>query len=68
MGYYCSVKNLGENITWYCIQLSLCFIKDTGNLRSWQKKKKKAQRMNYWLEKNNFTLRHYENNQFYKKI
>lgn len=24
--------------------------------------------MNYWLEKNNFTLRHYENNQFYKKI
>lgn len=44
MAYYYSVKNLIDNITWYCIQLSLCFIQDTDNLKSWQKK---SQRKNY---------------------
>lgn len=64
MEYYPSVKNLSENITWYCIQLSLWFTKDTDNLQSWPRKRHKNELL---VRKKNFALRHYEN-QFYKKI
>lgn len=65
MAYYYSVKNLSDNITWYCIQLSLCFIQDTDNLKSWQKKIPKKELL---IRKNHFALICYENNQFYKQV